>query len=53
VPLRGPDGSNYSVESMLVKELRKELKAKYNIKTEAGSRKGGVFYLTILGYYEN
>ena len=53
VPLRAPDGSNFSVESMLVKELRKELKAKYNIKTEAGSRKGGVFYLTILGYYEN
>jgi len=52
VPLRAADGSNYSVESMLVRGLRKELKAKYNIKTKAGSRKGGVFYLYILGYYD-
>ena len=52
VPLRGADGSNYSVESMLVKELRKELKSKYNIKTEIGSKKGGVFFLNVVGYYD-
>lgn len=52
VPLRASDGSNYSVESMLIKDLRKELKAKYNIKTRTGSRKGGVFYLYIVGYYD-
>lgn len=52
LPLRGEDGSNISVESYLVRPMRKYLKENFNVKTRAGSRVGGVFYLYVVGYYD-